>query len=120
MDTSRYYEAGKKIKQAESSLKAMKKTGDDAAMDKFEDAHPEVRLIREYNKVSRSVSKLNAEAVQTIGNPAELKQIDADRLELMRDLNLSVRELEDELGRVTLADRLNPTKSAKVAQETSR
>ncbi|MFC5522852.1 hypothetical protein [Polaromonas jejuensis] len=39
-------------------------------------------------------------------HPKELKLIDESRVELMRDLNESMAELERESGKVTLADRL--------------
>ena len=96
----------------------MEKAGDDAARTSLR-THAEVRLIRQYNKVSRSVSKLNSEA---IADHLPTQLIEADRCRptgVMRDLNLSVLELEKEnwqgdAGRSAAASRRTEGGSGKV------
>lgn len=105
---SRYYDTSKKLHKLESSLKAMEKAGDFEAADKFEAKNPDVEMIRILNKTQQLISKLNREAVQTIGNPAEMALIDKDRVDLMRDLNQDMADLEKMSGKVTLADRIKP------------
>lgn len=116
VQTSRYFDSARKMRQIESSVKAATKAGDVAAADKIEDKNPEAALIRTFNRTQRSISALNKEAVQTIGDRKELVQIDKDRAQLMRDFNQDMEELEREAGKVTLSDRLKTAVLPKVAE----
>ena len=44
--------------------------------------------------ISRAIAKLNKLAKENISDTEELKALDAERLELMRELNEAVREAE--------------------------
>lgn len=111
VQTSRYYETAKKIRQAESSIKAASSAGDFEAADKIAASRPEVDVQALFKKVQKNLSALNKEAVQVVENPAEMKLIDQDRVELMRLLNLELADLEKASGVAPLKDKvreLNP------------
>lgn len=107
--TSRYFENSRKLRQTESSFKAMDKAGDATAVDAFIKRTPEVMLIQQMNEVQRSIADLNRLAVITINDPKQMAEIDATRVQLMGILNDSVKKLE--AGQPTLADKLKPKKA---------
>lgn len=92
--TSRYFENSKKIDAVETTMKTIVKAGDSAALDKLQKEHPEIAMIGLGNQVQSAVAKLNKLAVQTINEPETIKQVDANRVEIMDVLNKAVKDLE--------------------------
>ena len=113
---SRYYERSKAIKTAESSYKAAIKAGDDKAIERMEESTPELMMARTFARTQQNISKLNKLAVQVVNDPAEMREIDTARTELMKSANEAIAEMEREDGKVTLADRLRKTVAPKLAE----
>jgi hypothetical protein len=91
---SRYFKTAKEIDRAQMAIRIAKQKGDGAAMEKIIDRHPEIMFAQAQDRVQRDLSKLNKIAVQVLNNPDEIKDIDKARIETMRGLNESIRELE--------------------------
>ena len=95
----RYYDSIKKLKTLESSFKIM--GGDGKAMEKFMEKNPEIAYRYAANATQQSIAVMNKMAVQTIGDPAKIKEIDKARIEHMRSLNMNLKMLEQSSGKVT-------------------
>jgi Large polyvalent protein associated domain 38 len=109
---SRYYTASNNIAKLSSTIKAMEKAGDGAAMEKFVESNPGVALIQTHNKLGVSIAKLNKMAVETVGNPEALAMVDEARIGLMGALNQAVADVNKKPGKVTLADMIRPKAKA--------
>ena len=64
------------------------------AQSKEKDKADEVDLLDDYKAIRRDITKLNKLAAENITDTEMLKELDAERLDLMRELNDSVRKLE--------------------------
>lgn len=93
-----------------------RKAGDDDTADAIEDRNPEAALIRSFNRTQRGLAALNKEAVSVVRDVKEMKQIDKDRAQLMREFNEDLAELERESGKITLADRLKKATKPMLAE----
>ncbi len=101
-EQSKYFESKRQIERIQSSLKAAEKAGDGVEYRKILRAHPEVLAHSELQATQKSIRELNKLAVETIGNPGQMKKIDAQRAEEMRTLNRLLKRMEK--SEPTLAD----------------
>lgn len=105
-ERSRYFETSKTIKKNETSRKAADKAGATDIADNITKNNPEVEMANYLNKVQGNISKLNKLAAETINDRAELKRIDDDRFELMKDLNDEIKLMERAKREPTIAESL--------------
>lgn len=101
---SRYFKTDQEMKKLTSVSRELKKSGTDADMDAYEKKHPELEAVRDWQRAERRIAKLNKLAVETINDPKELRSIDADRAEEMRDLNQTLLDMEKATGKTTPAE----------------
>lgn len=104
VQTSRYFKTGDKLAKMDSSLQAMVKAGDGAAVQAFVEKNPDVVLVKLHRKVGTSIAQLNKLAVQTVGNPEASAQIDQARVGLMSALNQAAENAGKATRKATLAD----------------
>jgi cell fate (sporulation/competence/biofilm development) regulator YlbF (YheA/YmcA/DUF963 family) len=104
---SRYYEGSKRIETLEGSLKAAKKGGDAATVERLQNANPEVGLINANNRAQQAIQKLNKMAVQVVGDRETMREIDQRRFETMRALSDAIRDMERSQRPPTIAERLS-------------
>ena len=92
---SRYYRNSERLAALEAELKGFEKDGNDSAVNRIEaERSDEVDLLGDYKHIRQAITKLNKLAADNINDMEMLKELDAERLELMRELNDSVRKLE--------------------------
>jgi hypothetical protein len=84
----------------------MVKAGDATAARKFMDEHPELVMAHTAAAVQKKVADLNKLAVQTVSDPAMMKQIDEARVANMAALNQALKAQEEAAGKPTLAAKL--------------
>lgn len=113
---SRYYDSSNKLKMLESSFKAMTKAGDAEVARKFLDEHPELFMARTAATVQQKVAALNKLAVQTVSDPAMMKQIDEARVANMAALNQAIKAQEDAAGKITPAQKLRTAVTSRTAE----
>ena len=101
---SRYFKTDQEMKKLTSVSRELKKSGTDADMDAYEKKHPELEAVRDWQRAERRIAKLNKLAVETINDPKELRSIDADRAEEMRNLNQTLLDMEKATGKTTPAE----------------
>lgn len=101
---SRYFKTDQEMKKLTSVSRELKKSGTDADMDAYEKKHPELEAVNDWQRAERRIAKLNKLAVETINDPKELRSIDADRAEEMRDLNQTLLDMEKATGKTTPAE----------------
>lgn len=70
------------------------------------DEHPELMMARTATAVQQKVAALNKLAVQTVSDPAMMKDIDAARVANMAALNQALKAQEEAAGKPTLAAKL--------------
>jgi hypothetical protein len=109
---SRYYEGSKRIEALEGSLRAAKKAGDGATVERLQRTRPEVGLINANNRAQQAIQKLNKQAAQVIGDRETLREIDQRRFETMRALSEAIRDMERAQRSPTLAERLRTSEQA--------
>ena len=100
----------------ETTKKTILKSGDAEALRALQEEHPEIALIGLGNRVQSAVSKLNKMAVQTLSDPAKIKQVDDSRVEVMGVLNQAVKDLEASKGKPTVGDKIKAWKKEEVTQ----
>jgi hypothetical protein len=106
VERSRYFDARTKLQTLTSSLKAAQKAGDGEAMLRMMKDHPELAMASAGDRLARSLSEMNRLAV-TAGNDREmLKQMDASRIQVMKTLNTTLRQMEQATDGPTVAQRL--------------
>ena len=92
---SRYYRNSERLAALEAELKGFEKDDNEAAVKRIEsERSDEVDLLGDYKHIRQAITKLNKLAADNINDVEMLKELDAERLELMRELNDSVRKLE--------------------------
>lgn len=91
---SRYYDNLAAIEKAEKMVKAAEKAGDLDTAQRIEEAKPEALLKKEKNRAQKDLRELNKEAMETVGDREAIKTIDAERTEVMRELNSYSREID--------------------------
>jgi hypothetical protein len=106
VEQARYRERDKNLKTLNSSLTAAKQAGDGEAMARMITEHPELAMMKAYEKVDRELTKLNKQVVSTVDDPAGLKALDDARVANMKALNDAMKNLEQASGKVTLGQKL--------------
>ncbi len=94
VQSSRYYDNLAAIEKAEKMIRAAEKKGDLDAADRIEQAKPEALLKKDKNRAVRDLRELNKEAMETVGDSEAIKAIDAERTEVMRELNAIAQEAD--------------------------
>ena len=86
---SRYYDNLREIERAEAVLSAAEKKGDGVAMEAIMKKRPEAALVETARSTKSSLRDLNKLAMQSVDDPATVKEVDEVRTEIMRSLNVT-------------------------------
>jgi hypothetical protein len=103
---SRYFDNLREIETLERKIKAADKAGDVDAATRMEEDGPLVDAVRASRRAKKEVAELNREAMETIGDPATLRALDAERTEAMRELNDEVEDIKRETKGKTPGEKL--------------
>ena len=78
-------------------MNAAKKAGDDEAVAAIAKRHPvEVQLMDDIERADRALRELNKRAVETVGKPERLREIDKERTGIMQQFNTAIKTLEQQ------------------------
>lgn len=103
---SRYFDNLREIETLERKIRAADKAGDVDAATRMEADGTVVDASRAARRAKKEITALNREAMETIGDGAALRDLDAERTEVMRELNTEVDEIRQEKRGPTPGERL--------------